>query len=111
DYVLAARALGASPVRIVARHIVINTLPPLIVQAALAMAFAVLVEAGLSYLGLGVQPPNPSLGNLMSVGRNYMLTGGTYYVILPALVLAVMMFALSLLADSLNDVFDPKRRR
>jgi peptide/nickel transport system permease protein len=111
DYVLAARALGASPMRIVTRHIDINTLPPLVVQAALAMAFAVLVEAGLSYLGLGVQPPNPSLGNLMSVGRNYMLTGGTYYVLLPALVLAVMMFALNLLADSLNDVFDPKRRR
>lgn len=111
DYVLAARSLGCGPVRIVTRHIVVNTLPPLIVQAALAMAFAVLTEAGLSYLGLGVQPPDPSLGNLMSVGRNYMLTGGTYYVLLPALVLAVMMFALNLLADSLNDVFDPRRRR
>ncbi|MGE5596135.1 MAG: ABC transporter permease [Hyphomicrobiales bacterium] len=111
DYVLAARALGCTPVRIVGRHIVVNTLPPLIVQAALSMAFAVLVEAGLSYLGLGIQPPNPSLGNLMSVGRNYMLSGGTYYVLLPALVLAAMMFALNLLADSLNDTFDPKRRR
>lgn len=111
DYVLAARALGCSPFRIVSRHIVVNTLPPLIVQAALSMAFAVLVEAGLSYLGLGIQPPNPSLGNLMSVGRNYMLSGGTYYVLLPALVLASMMFALNLLADSLNDTFDPKRRR
>lgn len=111
DYVLAARALGCTPLRIISRHIVVNTLPPLIVQAALAMAFAVLTEAGLSYLGLGIQPPNPSLGNLMSVGRNYMLSGGVYYVLIPALVLATMMFALNLLADALNDTFDPKQRR
>lgn len=68
-YVESARAIGCRPARIIFRHIAPNTLGPLIVQLALAMAFAILGEASLSYLGLGVQPPNPSLGNLLSSGR------------------------------------------
>jgi peptide/nickel transport system permease protein len=111
DYVLAARTIGASPFRIVRRHIIINTFGPLTVQVALSMAYAVLIEAGLSYLGLGVQPPDPSLGNLMSVGRNYMLSGATHYVLFPAFTLAALMLTLNLLADSMNDAFDPRRRR
>lgn len=111
DYVLAARTLGCHPWRIVTRHIIVNTFGPLTVQAALSMAFAVLIESGLSYLGLGVQPPDPSLGNLMSVGRTYLLTGGTHYVVFPALMLAFLMFSLNLLADAMNDAFDPRRRR
>ena len=111
DYVMAARTIGCHPWRIVTRHIIVNTFGPLIVQAALSMAFAVLIESGLSYLGLGVQPPDPSLGNLMSVGRTYLLTGATHYVVLPALMLAALMFSLNLLADAMNDAFDPRRRR
>lgn len=111
DYVMAARTIGCPPFRIVTRHIIVNTFGPLVVQAALSMAFAVLIESGLSYLGLGVQPPDPSLGNLMSVGRTYLLTGATHYVVLPALMLAALMFSLNLLADAMNDAFDPRRRR
>lgn len=111
DYVMAARTVGCHPVRIVTRHIIVNTFGPLTVQIALSMAFAVLIESGLSYLGLGVQPPDPSLGNLMSVGRTYLLTGATHYVVLPALMLAALMFSLNLLADAMNDAFDPRRRR
>lgn len=111
DYVMAARTIGCHPLRIVTRHIIVNTFGPLTVQIALSMAFAVLIESGLSYLGLGVQPPEPSLGNLMSVGRTYLLTGATHYVVLPALMLAALMFSLNLLADAMNDAFDPRRRR
>ena len=111
DYVMAARTIGCHPFRIVTRHIIVNTFGPLTVQIALSMAFAVLIESGLSYLGLGVQPPEPSLGNLMSVGRTYLLTGATHYVVLPALMLAALMFSLNLLADAMNDAFDPRRRR
>lgn len=111
DYVLTARANGAGPLRIVFRHTMINTLPALIVQAALAMAFVILAETSLSYLGLGVQPPNPSLGNILSSGQTYMLSGHTYYVIFPALVLAALMFTLNLLADALNDALDPRAAR
>jgi len=109
-YVEAARASGCSPVRLIFRHVAPNTLTPLVVQLALAMAFAILGEASLSYLGLGVQPPNPSLGNLLSTGQTYILSGAQYYVLFPAIVLALFLFALNLLADAINDFADVNRR-
>ena len=74
DYVLAARCLGASPPRIIGRHIATNALPPLLVQAALAMAFAVIAEATLSFLGLGASPPTPTLGIILNDGRRWLLS-------------------------------------
>jgi peptide/nickel transport system permease protein len=74
------------------------------------MAFAILGEAALSYLGLGVQPPDPSLGNLLSAGQTYILSGSQYYVLFPAAILALLLFALNLLADATNDVIDPASR-
>lgn len=104
EYIVAARSVGASPWRLVFRHAMPNTLPPLVVQIGLAMAFAVLGEAGLSYVGLGVQPPTASLGSILATGQVYMLSGATYYVILPAFVLAALLFGLNLSADAVNDV-------
>lgn len=109
-YVESARAIGANPLRIIFRHVALNTIAPLIVQVALAMAFAILGEAALSYLGLGVQPPDPSLGNLLSTGQTYILSGSRYYVLFPAMILALLLFALNLLADATNDVIDPASR-
>jgi peptide/nickel transport system permease protein len=109
-YVESARSIGCSPIRIIFRHVAPNTIAPLVVQLALAMAFAILGEAALSYLGLGVQPPDPSLGNLLSAGQTYILSGSQYYVLFPAAILALLLFALNLLADATNDVIDPASR-
>lgn len=102
DYVLAARALGCSPLRIVFRHILINTMPALLVQMTLAIQFAILSEASLSYLGLGIQPPAPSLGNILAGGQRYILSGAEHYVLFPAILLAVLILSLNLLSDALN---------
>lgn len=109
-YVESARTIGANPLRIIFRHVAPNTIAPLVVQVALAMAFAILGEAALSYLGLGVQLPDPSLGNLLSSGQRYILSGSQYYVIFPAMILAILLFSLNLLADATNDVIDPASR-
>jgi peptide/nickel transport system permease protein len=109
-YVESARSIGCSPIRIIFRHVAPNTIAPLVVPLALAMAFAILGEAALSYLGLGVQPPDPSLGNLLSAGQTYILSGSQYYVLFPAAILALLLFALNLLADATNDVIDPASR-
>lgn len=109
DYVLAARVLGASRTRIIMRHVAINTLPALLVNAALAMSAAVLVEASLGYLGLGVTPPQPSLGSLINDGRRYL--DHAYYLLTPCLCLALFLLGLNLLADAANESLDPHRRR
>ena len=79
DYVLAARALGAGPIRVVMRHIAINTLPPLLIQAALVVAFSIIAEASLSFLGLGASPPTPTIGLLLDSSRSssHSALGGT----------------------------------
>ena len=109
DYVLAAKVLGASGPRIIFRHIARNALPPLVVHAALAMAGAVLVEASLGYLGIGIQPPQPSLGSLIEDSRNYL--GSLHYIIFPGIFLVLLLLGLNLLADAVNESLDPHRRR
>ena len=111
DYVLAARALGATPARIIARHIATNALPPLLVQAALAMAFAVIAEATLSFLGLGASPPTPTLGNILATGRSWLLSvGAWWFVFFPTLGLALILLSLNFLADAVVEAIDPHRR-
>ena len=110
DYVLAARSLGASSVRVLYRHITINALSPLVVQVALSYAFAVLAEASLSFLGLGVQPPDASLGTMMQRGRGF-LYQQLWYSMAPGIVLAMMLVSFNFLADSFNEANDPKNRR
>ena len=110
DYVLAARCLGASPPRIIVRHIATNALPPLLVQAALAMAFAVIAEATLSFLGLGASPPTPTLGIILSDGRRWLFAGNWWFVLFPTLGLSLILLSLNFLADSVVEAIDPHRR-
>lgn len=109
DYVMAARVTGASEYRIIFRHVAINALPPLFVQGALSMAGAVLIEASLGYLGLGTEPPQPSLGNLINGARAH-LDQWTYFAF-PGAVLAIFLVGLNMLADATNEAMDPHRRR
>ncbi len=109
DFVEAARAIGARPVRIVARHIVPNLLSTLIVQISLALSWAVLTEGALSFLGLSAQPPAPSWGVMLNEGRQY-LEFATHLAIFPGLAIMVAVLGFNLLGDGLRDALDPKRR-
>ncbi len=109
DYVTAARVLGASRGRIIFRHVAVNALPPLLVQAALSMAAAVLVESSLGYLGIGTSPPAPSLGSLIHGARARL--DSPHYFIFPGLALAMFLLGLNLLADAVNEALDPHHRR
>jgi ABC-type dipeptide/oligopeptide/nickel transport system permease subunit len=108
DFVLAARNLGASRPRIMLTHILPNTLPPLLVQFSLAMGFAVLAEASLSFLGLGTQPPTPSWGGMLNDSRAY-LRQAAWYGIWPGVALAVLLVGLNYLSDALRNALDPRR--
>ncbi len=109
EYVQAARALGASTWRIIAVHLVPATLPALLVQATLGMAGAIIGEASLSYLGLGVQPPTPSWGTMLSGGRAHMLDA-PHLTIFPGLAIALLVVGFNLLGDGLRDRFEGRRR-
>lgn len=110
DYVLAARALGAGPFRVVMRHIAINTLPPLLVQAALVMAFAVIAEATLNFLGLGASPPIPTIGVLLSDARQWLTSGAWWYILFPTLVLSLILISLNFMADAIVEATNPYAR-
>jgi peptide/nickel transport system permease protein len=107
DFVAAARALGASDVRLIGRHILPNTLPPLIIQATTAFPVAILAEAGLAYLGLGTQPPHPSWGLMLKEAQNF-LSLSPSYAVFPGGAIAVTVLGLNLLGDGLRDLLDPK---
>jgi peptide/nickel transport system permease protein len=109
EFVEAARAVGATPTRIVARHIVPNLLPTLIVQISLALSWAVLTEGALSFLGLSAQPPAPSWGVMLSEGRQY-LEFATHLAVFPGLAIMVAVLGFNLLGDGLRDALDPQRR-
>jgi peptide/nickel transport system permease protein len=109
DYVLAARALGATVPRIMFRNILPNCLSPLTVQASLGVAFAILTEASLSFLGLGVQPPEASWGTLLQVGYSYIRVT-PWYVLFPGLFIFATVWSLSMLGDALRDALDPRLR-
>ncbi len=107
DYVEAARALGNPPLRIAVRHVLPNILPPVMVQATLAMAAAVTAEAALSFLGLGQQPPAPSWGSMLNTARNF-IGQAPWMSWWPGLAIVAVVLALNLLGDGLRDAFDPK---
>jgi len=106
EYVQAARALGATTPRILVRHIVPATLPALIVQATLGMGGAILAEASLSFLGLGVQPPTPSWGTMLNYGRSHLIDA-PHLTIFPGLAIAVLVLGFNFLGDGLRDALDP----
>lgn len=108
-YVQAARLMGQTPTRILAREILPNIAAPLLVQVSVAVAFGVVIEAGLSFLGLGVQPPTPSLGIIMADGREY-FNQGPWVLTLTGLFISVGLLGLNLLGDGLRDLTDPRLR-
>jgi peptide/nickel transport system permease protein len=109
EFVQAARALGASTPRILARHIIPTSLPAVTVQATLGMAGAILAEASLSFLGLGVQPPTPSWGTMLNYGRGHLLDA-PHLTIFPGLAIAVLVLGFNFLGDGLRDRLDPATR-
>ena len=108
DYVEAARAVGNPPVRILLRHILPNILPPVMVQATLAIAAAIIAEASLSFLGLGQQPPAPSWGSMLNTAQRF-LTQAPWMAIFPGLAIFLTVLAFNLFGDGLRDALDPKR--
>ena len=109
EFVQAARALGATTPRILARHVIPTTLPAVTVQATLGMGGAILAEAALSFLGLGVQPPTPSWGTMLSYGRGHLLDA-PHLTIFPGLAIAVLVLGFNFLGDGLRDRLDPMTR-
>ena len=107
EFVLAARALGASDRRVVACHVLPNTLPPLIIQATTSFPVAVLAEAALAYLGLGTQPPYPSWGLMLKDAQNF-LSMSPWFALFPGGAIALTVLGLNLLGDGLRDLLDPK---
>jgi peptide/nickel transport system permease protein len=107
EYVLAARSLGAGPIRIITRHILPNILQPVIVQAAVGMAGAVLAEATLSFLGLGVPPPASSWGTMLNDARSH-LFDAPYMAVFPAVAVMLCVLSFNFLGDALRDHFDPR---
>jgi peptide/nickel transport system permease protein len=107
-FVEAALALGATPGRVLVRHLLPNLLGPLLVQASLAFAAALLAEAALSYLGLGIQPPDPSLGRMLKEAQSF-LPLSPYPALVPGLALSLAVLGFNLLGDGLRDYLDPRR--
>jgi peptide/nickel transport system permease protein len=109
DYVMAARALGASNMRILFTHILPNAIQPLIVQASLGMAGAVLSEASLSFLGLGIPPPAPSWGTMIEEARQF-FASSPHILLFPGLAIALTVLAFNFIGDGLREYLDPKQR-
>jgi peptide/nickel transport system permease protein len=106
DYVTATRALGASNLRIIAMHILPNAIGPVIVESTLEVAYAILEESGLSYLGFGIQPPTPSWGNLLSNAQEY-LVKYPWLAIFPGIMIFLSVISINYIGDGLRDAFDP----
>ena len=109
DYVMSARSIGASDARIIVTHILPNLASVILVQTSLLLSSAILVEASLSFLGLGTQPPTPSLGMMLSEGRNVLLLS-PWAAVFSGVAILIVAFALNLLGDVLRDALDPRLR-
>jgi peptide/nickel transport system permease protein len=110
EFVVAAESLGVAGPRLLLRHILPQAIPSLIVSATLGVAFAILTESAVSYLGLGVQPPLPSWGNMLQRAQLYVFTAPVL-AIYPGLAITVVVLAFNFLGDGLRDALDPRRRR
>ena len=110
EYVIAAQTIGAGPFRVIFGHIALNAIPPLLTQVALFMSTAVLLEASLSFLGMGQQPPDPSLGGLISASKT-ILKQECWYPLFPGATLALLLVSKNLIADASNEATSPWARR
>jgi peptide/nickel transport system permease protein len=109
DYVQAAYTLGTTPLRIMVRHVAPNILPPVLVQASLALAAAIIAEASLSFLGLGQQPPSPSWGSMLNSAQRF-LTQAPWLAVFPGLAIFLCVLSFNLVGDGLRDALDPRGR-
>lgn len=110
EYVLAARVTGVSSLKIMLGHVLPNTLTPILVAATLNLGLAILSEATLSFLGVGMPPTQPSLGTLIRIGNQYLFSGMWWVVVFPAAMLGLIVLAVNLLGDWLRDALNPKLR-
>ncbi|MFN3954311.1 MAG: ABC transporter permease [Pararhodobacter sp.] len=110
EYVQAARVIGAHPVKILVRHILPNVMGPVLVIATIGLALAIIAEATLSFLGVGVPPTQPSLGTLIRIGQQYLFSGEWWILLFPALTLLALALAVNLLGDWLRDALNPRLR-
>jgi peptide/nickel transport system permease protein len=108
-FIEGAKAIGVGRLRVLGRHILPNALTPVIVAAALGVGNAITLEAGLSYFGLGVQPPTPSWGNMIASGRD-VLVNAPWVAAAPGVALALVVVACTLLGDALRDALDPSKQ-
>jgi peptide/nickel transport system permease protein len=111
EYVTAARAIGATSWRIMMRHLLPNTMAIVIVEATLWLGYAILLEASLSYLGLGVQIPTPSWGQMLQDGQKDLLSGAWWMTLFPGLGIFLTVLAFNLMGDGLRDALDPRHRK
>jgi peptide/nickel transport system permease protein len=111
DYISASRALGASNQRIFFRHLVPNTLGAIIVAATLGLASAILTEAYVSFLGLGVQPPTSTWGNMMQQAQSFLIRGAWWMWVFPSVFIVFIILSINLMGDGLRDAFDPRSSR
>lgn len=107
EFIEAAESIGASDVRIIFKHILPNSMAPIIVQATLGVASSILAAATLSFLGLGIQPPNPEWGAMLSSARQY-IRDYWHMTTFPGLAIVIIIYALNVLGDGLRDALDPR---
>jgi peptide/nickel transport system permease protein len=111
EYITAARAIGAGPTRIMMRHLFPNSLAIIIVQSTLWLSYAIILEASLSYLGLGVRIPTPSWGNMLQDGQREMIAGAWWLTVFPGFAIFLTVLCFNLMGDGLRDALDPRHRR
>jgi len=109
DYVLAEKSIGSSNARIMMKHVIINTMPPLIVIMTMMLGSVILAEAGLSFLGIGIEPPTPSWGSMVNDGRDYLLDHPLLS-FAPGLAIMLLVFSFNMVGDGLRDALDPRLR-
>ena len=109
EFVVATRSLGATPIRLIVRHLIPNLMNPVLVQLSLSAGFAILAEAVLSFLGLGAQPPTPDWGQMITIGRTF-LPNDPWLAIVPGIAISIAVYSFNLLGDSLRDALDPRLR-
>ena len=102
--------MGASTSFVLRKHLLVNAFPPLAVQVTVLLADAILIEASLSFLGIGVRPPTPTWGGILSAGRDYVFTGFWWFTVFPGMAIFLAVFSLNVLGDGLRDVIDPTTR-
>ena len=110
DYILAARALGATDARLIVQHVLPNLISLVIVTGSIIAGNLILLESGLSFLGVGVQPPTPTWGNMLTDSRNYFVTG-THLVVWPGMLIMITVLCFYLVGDGLRDALDPYNAR